>query len=194
MGCAVNWENTYLNQTKYWLSEGADFVASMCATDMSNCNYVHGFKDKHTKYDTIFTALQLCRSSTGLCFLQAFNYTKFINFQSSQSFVIRSMMDYPYYYFRASYGTKDGKIDVCDYLFYVAYEEDHKGWEPSSENVGYNSCRARGFTNPYHVVRKQLQDKNSNKILLNSAKDECKKIGYKENTEEFGNCVLKLSK
>lgn len=33
-----------------------------------------------------------------------------------------------------------------------------------------------------------------NKSLLDTAKDECKKIGFTEKTEEFGDCVLKLSK
>ena len=33
-----------------------------------------------------------------------------------------------------------------------------------------------------------------NKISLDTAKNECKKIGFKEKTEEFGDCVLKLSK
>ena len=45
------------------------------------------------------------------------------------------------------------------------------------------------------MQQKNISNNNQNIVIdLEDAKKECKEIGFKEKTEKFGNCVLKLSK
>jgi hypothetical protein len=85
-----------------------------------------------------------------------------------------------------------------------------------AKQLADSNCQLRGFDSasmagrdqnrswrayyPYACVRSRMPaqvtpDQSNNKQLnINSVKEKCSELGFKPNTEQFGNCVLKLIK